>query len=454
MTNAAAAVPARRALSWKTVPVLALIAGLACTEEVPTASKAEQEATTAIERSKNVAFVTCVANRERLTVHCGDEAEREGDPSSPSIILGKQGIYVDIVTNNVNYDGGTGDFTFNAQVRNRIPQALGTADGTTLEATGVRVFFNSGPTATGGSGLVTVPTPDGTATFTGPNQPYYQYNEVLSQFELSPTKQWKLNMPNTVTTFAFTLLVNGAVKFPDGYIDLQPDPHTIAPGAQRQMTAFVRNANGEAIPGAVVTWASADPNVFVIDASTGLVTGVKSGVANVMATSGTKVGSAAFTVTGVRRFWTGAVSTDWNTAGNWGVVGLSPAAVTPSAVDTAVVPGDLTNYPLFTSNNSIGGVEMVNGTTVQPFINIGSFDFTLSSSIDHDTNGTITGSVGRMIFTGSAKTIDGGITNIDYRQARFLGTYTLGNNMNITGGRLFVQGGRLRTSGFRIRVRP
>jgi hypothetical protein len=98
-------------------------------------------------------------------------------------------------------------------------------------------------------------------------------------------------------------------------------------------------------------------------------------------------------------------------------------------------------------------VEMVNGTTVQPFINLGAFDFTLSSSIDHDTNGLITGN-GRMIFTGSAKTIDGGISNIDYRNARFFGTYSLNNNMNITGGRLLAQGGRLRAAGFRVRVRP
>ena len=431
---------------------LVMAAGLiaACTE-TPTESKAERDMTSALERSKTVAVVNCVANRQKLTVQCGEPAESGGDARTPSIILGRQGVYVDIGTSNVNYDAGTGNFTFNATVRNRITQALGTTNGVALDPSGVRVFFHSGPTVTSGSGLIEV-FADGVAAFTAPNQPFYQYNEVLSQFELSPVKQWRLNMPSTVTSFVFSVMVNASVQFPDGYIDVQPAVFSVAPGAQRVASAFVRNANGEPIPDAEVTWSSSDPNVLVIDAATGLVTGVKTGTTSIVATSGTKVGSATFSVGGVRRIWNGNVSTDWENVNNWDIVGLTPTAQTPSSQDTAVIPADRPNYPLFDQNVVVGGVEMQDGG-VDPTINIGAFDFTLNSSIDHGPTGLILGT-GRMLFNGSAKTISGGISNVDYRHARFFGTYSLNTNLNITGGRLVAQGGRLRSAGFRIRVRP
>jgi hypothetical protein len=106
-------------------------------------------------------------------------------------------------------------------------------------------------------------------------------------------------------------------------------------------------------------------------------------------------------------------------------------------------------------NNTVGGVTMVSpiGDPTPPSINLSSFDYTLTSSIDQDDAGQILGT-GRMIFTGTAKTISGGLSNVDYRNARFTGTYSLDANLNVTGGRIVVQGGRLRNQSFRIRVRP
>ncbi len=435
------------------IPLAAGTLAISCKDEPTAPAKSVDES--ALAQSKNLVALSCFGDREKGQISCSEvkpDAPKSANPNDANIILGNQGLYIDIVTNNVNYNSGTGDFTFDLKVRNRITQALGTTDGTTLDPSGVRVFFNSGPTVTAGSGVISVIA--STATFTAPGQPYYQYNEVLSQFELSPALQWKLNMPSTVTTFAFGLLVNAAVQFPDGYIDLQPNPFLMNPGTDRQVSAVVRNANGEAIPGAPVTWSSSNTNVLVVDA-TGRVIGVKSGVTTVIATSGTRVGTTTFTVGGIQRVWNGSVDTDWNNAANWNIVGLTPTAQTPSDQDTAVVPGGLARYPLFVQNNTVGGVIMQDGASI-PTIDIGPFDFTLNSSIDHATTGTISGS-GRMIFAGTAKTISGGASNVDYRNARFTGTYSLNANLNISGGKIVVQGGRLRNSGisqFRIRVRP
>jgi hypothetical protein len=437
---------------------LLLLTGVAaaCTES-PTEVKQSPESTSGIERSRTIAFVQCVADRTALTVTCGGDPTSQNqageDGETAAIVLGRQGVYVDVQTNNVNYDAGTGDFTFNLTVRNRIPQPIGTTNGVALDPAGVRVFFHSGPSVSGGTGTVDVPTPDGFESYTAPNQPYYQYNEVLSQFELSPTKSWKLNMPPTVTNFVFALMVNAAVQFPQGYIEVQPTTFTVSPGAQRLASAVVRSATGEHVPDAVVTWTSTDPAVLVIDPSTGVTTGVKSGSTSIVATSGTRVGSATFSVRGIQRVWNGNVDTNWQNVNNWDVVGLSPGPQFPSDQDTAIVPADRPNYPLFTSNTTVGGVVLQGDGTTDPFINIGSFDFSLNASIDHGTVGLITGP-GRMIFQGTAQTISGGLSNVDYRNARFLGTYSLNANLNITGGRIVAQGGRLRSAGFRIRVRP
>jgi len=128
----------------------------------------------------------------------------------------------------------------------------------------------------------------------------------------------------------------------------------------------------------------------------------------------------------------------------------------PSSVDTAFVHTDsATVFPVMAQNNTVGGVIMVSplGDPTPPTIDIGSFDYTLTSSIDQDDAGAILGT-GRMIFTGVAKTISGGTSNVDYRNARFTGTYSLDANLNVTGGRIVVQGGRLRSASFRIRVKP
>ena len=66
-------------------------------------------------------------------------------------------------------------------------------------------------------------------------------------------------------------------------------------GATVQLSAEVRDQAGRAMPGAAVSWASADTTVATVDAP-GLVTAVGNGAATVTATSGSASGTATVTV--------------------------------------------------------------------------------------------------------------------------------------------------------------
>jgi len=112
-------------------------------------------------------------------------------------------------------------------------------------------------------------------------------------------------------------------------------------------------------------------------------------------------------------------------------------------------------FRLLVANTTTAGLTMTNGTTVQPFVNVSSFDFTVTGDVALGTSGTFSGT-GRLILTGTSNTIGGGTTNFDVRNLRVTesGRYSATSNLNVTGGRIVVQGGRLRSQGFRVRVRP
>ncbi|HJQ10304.1 MAG TPA: Ig-like domain-containing protein [Gemmatimonadaceae bacterium] len=71
---------------------------------------------------------------------------------------------------------------------------------------------------------------------------------------------------------------------------------TIAIGQSTQATATARDSAGNVLPGRTMTWSSSDSTVAIVSSS-GAVTGLKSGGAQIGATSEGKTGSAALTVT-------------------------------------------------------------------------------------------------------------------------------------------------------------
>ena len=234
--------------------------------------------------------ISCVASVAGRSVEC-----RVPQPSGPSttIILGKQGESVRLTSSNVAVTADT--FAFDVTVQNLIAQSMGTADGTTLDPAGVRVFFSTLPVATQGTGAVVVDNPDGVGTFTATGQPYYQYDQVLAQNQTSAPRSWKLRFDPGVESFAFTLYVTAEVQYPTGWVDLSPPTPNLLAGGSQALSAVVRTVTGDSAADQSVTWGTSDAAVATVDAG-GTVTAVAPGRVTISATAGARVGSTTIDV--------------------------------------------------------------------------------------------------------------------------------------------------------------
>jgi hypothetical protein len=159
---------------------------------------------------KVVQVLACEGSRVTGAFACS--AQQPGAGGARATIIGGQGSYVQISGENIGYDDQAEIWSADITFQNLLNEAMGTPDGTTLDASGIRVFFHSGPTVIDGEGTIEVANADGTATFTAAGQPYFRYDEVLSKDEVSGAKTWQLSMPSTVLTFSFLLYVSAEVQ--------------------------------------------------------------------------------------------------------------------------------------------------------------------------------------------------------------------------------------------------
>jgi hypothetical protein len=383
--------------------------------------------------------VDCIGDVRAGTVTCGSD-DSEAEAPENALVVGGQNRYVTLSSQFPDYDGTA--FTFNVNLRNLIPQPLGTANGSTLDPQGVRVFFHTGPTVTSGSGEITV-VGDGTDVFTGANQPYYRYDQVLQQYQLSAWKTWRLKMPPTVDAFSFTVYVAAAVPFPDGWVEVQGNP-SVRSGLERQLVGIVRTAVGNVDSTAAVTWSTADPYYAAVGVGSGLVRGYRAGSVAITAatTSGPpRTGTLTMTVLPITRVWTAAQNNNWNTGSNW-----LPDGIAPVATDTAVIPADLATYPVLTANATVGTIQMEGNSTIQ----MGSFNLVATGSVTMPafTSSSITSTVGRLELAGTARTVNGRVSRVFVT-----GTYSLTGNLTVE-RRIDVQGGRLTNTWYRIQQNP
>jgi hypothetical protein len=418
-----------------------VLAAAACTDRSPTGPQAsppgdgpggrEGPATT-------IAMLTCTASVQGGDVSCAPASAELGAASG--LMIGGQGINVQLTSSNVNYNPGTGSFTFDATLQNLIEQPLGTTDGTTLDPTGIRIWFYTGPTVTSGTGVVAV-IPDGFAVFTAPAQPYYNYPYVLDDNEVSPAEAWSFVVPPTALTFTFTVFVDAPVEYPDGYITLdgqlpEYDYGALHPTAPHALTAVVKNAFGTTIPG-TVTFGTTDPLCATVS-PTGTVTGVRAATCSITATSGIYAGEMVFDVTGMTRTWNGSVSTDWSVGGNWDL------GVAPAAVDSVTIPFGTPNYPALVAATSIGGVTVADAAT----LSLGAFDLTAGANVatGYTAGSGIVGTTGVLQLAGTGETVLGRVPSL-----RVTGTYELAGDLHVLApGRVLA--GNLRNVSYLMKV--
>lgn len=237
------------------------------------------------------------------------------------------------------------------------------------------------------------------------------------------------HVPITVTIGANSVIVT-------------PAADSIAVGDSLQLSAYVISPSGDTM-NVAVEWATTNPAFATVTAG-GLVHGVATGQAQIYATYEGVGGFAVITVADSLPppppppdsgafVWTGAVSSDWSTAGNW-----SRGAV-PGAADSAHVPAGAPNAPALSASSAIGSLTVEAGATVA----VGAFDLTVGRSVL--ANGAINGTTGRVILAGTGTV--GGL----FPRLTVTGTYGASANVT-TSATLRIQGGRLFNAGFRIRV--
>lgn len=258
------------------LPVIAAALALAACSDTSSPLQSEARAPGA---DYSVAL-TCTASTRTAQVRCTDGAALADGVRG--VIVGNQGGYVRLASSDITVTADT--IAFDVTVENLIPQSLGTTDGASEDSEGVRVFFVAGPASTG-TGTVTVANPDGVATITGPDQPYYQYGGMLSQNSLSETKRWKLQFTPGVDNITFKVLVSAAVQYPDGYVSETPYVLTLNPNETVPLPGTVFTAVGNPVPGATINWSSNAPGTVTVNGSQ-VTAGASRGFATLTATSG------------------------------------------------------------------------------------------------------------------------------------------------------------------------
>ena len=150
-----------------------------------------------------LAALECTVSVQQNTMVCGPTGSSGGRGDK---LLGGQEKYIKLTSSGTAYNSSTQIFSSNVTVQNLLRQAVGTRDGVTVA--GVEVFFAGQPTVTSGGGSVTVANADGIGTFSGTNQPYFHYGQILEPYEVSAAKTWQFAVTGTAKNFTFTVYLS------------------------------------------------------------------------------------------------------------------------------------------------------------------------------------------------------------------------------------------------------
>ena len=193
-------------------------------------------------------MITCQASVTARTLTCGESQAQASSGINFNLVLGGQGALVRLASSATAYSAGI--FSTNVTVENLIAQKMNTSDGITADAGGIKVFFSSGPTVTGGSGVVSIANADGTGTFTQANQAYFLYSNgsILASGSTTAPKTWQFTVPATVTRFEFQVFVT--TRLPDEVspivalgLSRSPAALSIAQGGSAPTTVLLTRTN-------------------------------------------------------------------------------------------------------------------------------------------------------------------------------------------------------------------
>ena len=377
------------------------------------------------EGARTGAFATveyeCVVDLEAGATNCapsvsaGTVPASAGVPDGPRLdVLSGTGPLT-FVSSWVHSRGSTADEDTSMNTLrfvNNMGQPIGTTDGTSAASPGSRVFFTTVPyvvsvySGTVAAASIQLVTPDGTATFSNPentvtfaDRPYYEYEGLVEAGDTTAPREIRYIYSAAVKSFGYKYRVSAPVQYEYGWITVSP---ATVPDLYFRSTTTLTGAVYDAFGVSQadgITWSSSNTSVATVNASTGQVTAVAVGTATITATStinAQRTGSRSITVTSVNT-WEGDVSSNWSTAGNWS------AGVVPDSATEAVIPaaGSIPNMPVLTANASVLDLSLGAGST------LGLGGFTLRAYDDVAATGTI--SNGTLWLSGSAAGVQGNV---------------------------------------------
>lgn len=238
---------------------------------------------TPVQQVAPTALLRCTADVRAGTVSCREERTGAGTGAAvASHYIYFQSAPHALVAQN-DYVATSTSVEFDLQVVNLVPQPIGTDDGVTLHSRGVRVFFWSNPSVTDGTGSVSIVEPSATGSFTGSNQRYHQWNEIIQSQDTSVAeKHYNFALSGTVNAFEFQLGISTNMQWA-AITSASAATASVAVGDSVDLDAWRLNALGDTMAVSSITWASDNTAVATVGSTSGVVTGVSAGTANVIA---------------------------------------------------------------------------------------------------------------------------------------------------------------------------
>jgi uncharacterized protein YjdB len=283
-----------RALPFTGLSLLgAAVFAAACSDGGPVL-KSESEAPAL---APSAAYLRCAADVRAGTVTCREVApvSSAGGASAAHYIYYQSAPHALVVQN--DYVATSTDISFDLRVVNLVPQPIGTDDGVTLHSRGVRVFFWSNPVVTDGGGSISIAEPTSSGSFTGSNQKYHQWNEIIQPQDTSVAeKHYVFNITGTVNAFEFTLGISTNMQWA-AITSASAATASVSVGNTVDLDAWRLNALGDTMALSSITWASDNTGVATVNSTSGVVSGVSAGTANVVASqSGSRSDTVVVTV--------------------------------------------------------------------------------------------------------------------------------------------------------------
>ena len=158
----------------------------------------------------SLAVIRCSGDVASSTLSCGDASDQSDLRSN--LIIGGQGTYVKLSANPTTVPGPNTVTITNVRLQNLMAKPLGTTDGITQSADGIRIFFHDL------GNVVGVANADGFGNFTGSHQAYFNYGGPVASGATSAGRDWTLELAPGTTTYTFTVYVSAALLRDNEYL--------------------------------------------------------------------------------------------------------------------------------------------------------------------------------------------------------------------------------------------